>query len=104
MLIHRYRQSIESVEIAEEYYEQLSEPINIDDIARWKTEITNAEKERLSNRAVMDMMASRLSQMKKSQVPEVESDVNKGNSWIGLGLSMEERQWVSSFDINGDKS
>jgi hypothetical protein len=94
-LIQRYRQSLESLEVAEEYYNKMTETNPSDDVTRWTADIEYAEKHRLEDRSAMDIMASRLSEMRRSAEKNEERDRDSpGDSWIDLGLSMEERQCV----------
>jgi hypothetical protein len=92
-LIKRHRQSDESFEEADDYYNRLSETISTQEISRWNEEITFAEVDRQKNPAAMDIMASRLSHLdpNESQANESTSD-SPGIAWIAMGLSIEERQ------------
>jgi hypothetical protein len=89
----RYRQSIESAQQAETYYEKLTDALDTADINQWKTEITNAEKERLENPAAMDIMAGRhISKIPELTEDTINKDYDEAATWIMSGFSIEEKQ------------
>ena len=92
-LSQRYQQCLESREVAEEYFENLTDANPCEDIYQWTEEIDYAEKVRREQRSAMDIMASRLSEMRHTEKETQSADENSaGDCWIELGLSMEERQ------------
>jgi hypothetical protein len=91
--VERWRHCTDLSDDTEDYYNKLSSTIQNEDIVRWTADITLAENERCQNPAAMDIMASRLPQPGRNEIPFNESISEKsGSEWIILGISMEEKQ------------
>jgi type II secretory pathway component PulK len=92
-LIGRHKQSAESYEVANEYFEKLNSAISTDVRSKWNSEILDAENQRLQSPAAMDIMGTRNVAVSRDiqDVSDNEKDDVVGE-WISLALSIEEKQ------------
>jgi hypothetical protein len=95
-LTGRYRQAVESFQVANEYFEKLSATIDQKDIEKWLSEISNAESNRLETPEAMDVMGTRQVTAAGKSNPNLHSheETSPGEEWITLALTIEERQYV----------
>jgi hypothetical protein len=85
------------VRTTSEYYAKFTSTISAGALKKWTQEIETAESRRLKNPKAMDIMGA--------HQPEPSGDLGtsgtnlnhsseKGNQWLQLALSIEERQYV----------
>ena len=95
----RYRQAAESLEQAENYFNQLTSSVGEDDIQNWTKEILDAENQRFQSPAAMDIMGTRNVAANRNDIPNA-AEIEKNSSaevWILLALTVEEKQCVICF-------
>jgi hypothetical protein len=94
-LVKRFQQAADTVKEADEYYEKMTESLDLGIVEEWEAEIVSAEAERYHTPAAMDIMGTRLTAAGSNP-----SDSSKENSssaeeeWIALALAVEEKQSV----------
>jgi hypothetical protein len=91
-LAERYIQSKHMAATAEEYFSSLS--VNIPEASRnaWEREIQDAEANRLSNPAGMDILGSRVNLATDRTVEPEDSIASPIELVINMALAIEERQ------------
>jgi hypothetical protein len=96
-LCDRFGQAKDMVRTTSEYYANFTSTVSAAALKKWTREIETAESRRLKNPEAMDIMCAHL--------PESSGDLGnsgsnqkrsseKGNQWLQLALSIEERQYV----------
>jgi hypothetical protein len=83
------------------YYTQFESTISPVAVRKWTKEITSAESRRLKNPRVMDIIGAHPHQnnaepAQSESAPNLHAGV--GTEWLDLALSVEERQYVISWD------
>lgn len=89
----RYCQAAETFQEAEEYYKNLCSTVDGNLQQLWRTEINTAEKNRFQTPDAMDIMGSRHTAATHGGPSTTnQSHDSKGEEWISLALTVEERQ------------
>jgi hypothetical protein len=91
-LAERHIQSKHMAATAEDYFANLS--VNIPEVSRdmWEREIQDAEANRLSNPAAMDILGSRINPARNTPVEPEDSFAGPIDHVIHLALAIEEKQ------------
>jgi hypothetical protein len=79
---------------SDDYYTRLTAGIDPNDVRRWEKDITDAERQRIHDKTVMDIIGSRT--VPKSVQPESDTapidGVLTSLEWLQLALEIEEKQ------------
>jgi hypothetical protein len=79
---------------SDHYYTRLTAGIDPNDVQRWEQQIVDAERRRLHDKTVMDVIGSVT--VPTTVVPEADSGTFDGDGgsleWLQLALEMEEKQ------------
>lgn len=80
-------------ESAEQYYQNLIKGINIRDLEEWEQGVNEAERTRLMDRSVMDVLGTQLPTNAESIAQKDGAQVNGSVAeWIQMGIEIEEKQ------------
>jgi hypothetical protein len=80
-------------ESAEQYYQNLIKGINIRDLEEWEQGVNEAERTRLMDRSVMDVLGTQLPTNTESIAQKDGAQVNGSVAeWIQMGIEIEEKQ------------
>ena len=94
-LCARYDQLKEMSAAADTYYRDIAGGIDSADINIWEIEVSAAESERMTDRAVMDIIGARKDvSVPPAEVPHAPTSRGTVFHWIQLALELEEQQWV----------
>lgn len=86
--------ALSTYESADQYYKKLILDISPNDLVEWEDAIRNAERTRLKDVSVMDILGSQHPTIPESEIPS-ESDINgSASEWIRMALDIEEKQSV----------
>jgi hypothetical protein len=92
-LAGRYGQAAETLQEAEEYYDNLCSTVDDKIQKLWSVEINNAENTRFDTPDTMDIMGTRQAASVVQGGPSKANESNNiGEEWISLALTVEERQ------------
>jgi hypothetical protein len=92
-LAGRYCQAAETFQEAEEYYKNLCSTVDENVQQSWRAEISTAENNRFQTPDAMDIMGSRQTAVTHGgPSASNQSHDSKGEEWISLALTVEERQ------------
>lgn len=83
---------------AETYYANRSQGISRETLTIWEAEILHAERDRIRDKKVMDILKARPVEIDPAAVPTITQALELGDhsndieDWIRMGLDIEERQ------------
>jgi hypothetical protein len=78
----------------QDYYSRLTAGIDPNEVTEWEGEIANAERQRLNDRSVMDIIGSATLPVTLNAEPDLTPmEVREASSeWLQLALQVEEKQ------------
>jgi hypothetical protein len=84
-------------EMTDEYYARLIQAIGANDVREWEEQIDQAERLRLKDRAVMDIVGSNSPDIGRQAASSSDNDPTQEvtSEWIHLAILIQEKQWVS---------
>ena len=85
---------------ADQYYTNLIEGIPTHDVHEWQVQIEHAERHRMDDRSVMDIIgaANVTSAFNADSAPD-EPVVGVLAQWLQLAIAIEEQQWVKTCHV-----
>ena len=95
-LAARYVQAKAMSEMTDDYYAQLIQAIGVNDIREWEEQIDKAERLRLRNRAVMDIIGSNSPKVSghAASASGNNSTQEVTSEWIDVAILIQEKQCV----------
>lgn len=91
-LCKNHQKATDMVQLAEEYYNNLTHQAGHVAVGQWETEVLLAEDERFNNRRSMDIYASKL-EKPMFQVPQqLETSESGLDRWMSFALDVENKQ------------
>ena len=86
---------------AEEYYANLIEGIPPEDVQEWQAQMEHAEKHRMEDRSVMDIIGAGHVPQSADPAPAQDDPVlGIVSQWIQLAIAIEEQQYVTDGSIS----
>ena len=79
-------------ELAQEYYDNLTNQAGPIAVALWEAEVTDAEARRFDDRPAMDIYASKLERPVVEIPPQLEANGSALDKWMAFALSVENQQ------------
>jgi Kyakuja-Dileera-Zisupton transposase len=91
-LCKNHLKAIEMSELAQEYYDNLTNQAGPIAVALWEAEVTDAEARRFDDRPAMDIYASKLERPVVEIPPQLEANGSALDKWMAFALSVENQQ------------
>ena len=79
---------------ANDYYNKMSSTISQTFLDTWEAAIRSAERHRVSNPSVMDMLGAQEIDPIPEAAPSQERGSGQAQQWLQLAIAIEERQYV----------
>ena len=95
-LCRRHEEASETLRDAEQYFDELSEAADLQDVQNWTRQIERAERMRLSNPKVMDLYGARVANENadSATAPAPSQTRSASEIWLEFALMIEEKQYV----------
>jgi hypothetical protein len=87
-----HQKALDMSQVAEEYYNNLTNQAGHIAVEVWEAEILKAEEERLNDRASMDIYAAKQEKQTVQVPPQLESSGSALDNWMSLALDVENKQ------------
>lgn len=92
VLSKNHRKAINMMDQAQEYYDNLTSQAGPIPVAKWRSDVEEAERNRVNDRPVMDIYAAKIAR----PVARESASLNYGDaaleSWMAFALAVEDRQ------------
>jgi hypothetical protein len=91
-ICERYLNARKMSETADDYYISFTHQVAPADVMEWEEQIKDAEKRRIKDRTVMDIIGATKPDSERMQTVDVESSGGPIVEWIQLAIIIEEKQ------------
>lgn len=91
-LCKNYEKAEEMLKLTQEYYGNLTQEAGHIAVSHWEAEVRKAEENRLNDRRVMDMYATKREKPTIQVPPQLESSGTDLDRWMSFALDVEDQQ------------